>query len=42
MWEKYEPRGYAGNVEVQWKKKDGTTIWVQVNAHVVKREGVTS
>ncbi len=42
MWEKYEPRGYVGNIEVQWKKKDGTTIWVQVNAHVVKREAGTS
>jgi diguanylate cyclase (GGDEF)-like protein/PAS domain S-box-containing protein len=23
---------------VQWKKKDGTAIWVQINAHVVTRE----
>ncbi|HSP15119.1 MAG TPA: EAL domain-containing protein [Thermoanaerobaculia bacterium] len=41
-WDLYEPRGSIGNLEVQWKKKDGTTIWVQVNAHVVKREGDSS
>ncbi|HEY3055473.1 MAG TPA: EAL domain-containing protein [Thermoanaerobaculia bacterium] len=38
VWDEYETRGYAGNLEVQWKKKDGTAIWVQINAHVVTRE----
>src|SRR6185503_4416460 len=23
------------NVETRWRKKDGATIWVQINAHVV-------
>ncbi len=35
LYEVYEPRGSMANVEAQWKKKDGTVIWVQVNAHVV-------
>lgn len=38
VWDEYEPRAYASNLEVQWKKKDGTAIWVQINAHLVKRE----
>jgi diguanylate cyclase (GGDEF)-like protein/PAS domain S-box-containing protein len=41
-WDIYEPRGAIGNLEVQWRKNDGTAIWVQVNAHVIKRpDGVT-
>ena len=30
------PFGYAHNVELQWRKKDGSLIWVQVNAHGVR------
>ncbi|HSP35941.1 MAG TPA: PAS domain S-box protein, partial [Thermoanaerobaculia bacterium] len=37
-WEIYEPRGSAGNLEVRWKKKDGTLVWVNISAHVVMRE----
>jgi diguanylate cyclase (GGDEF)-like protein/PAS domain S-box-containing protein len=30
-----EPNGYANNVEVQWKRRDGSLMWVQLNAHGV-------
>ncbi len=33
---RFEPYAYANNVELQWKRKDGTTIWVQLNAHGVR------
>ena len=36
LFRKFEPRGYAHEVEVRWKRKDGTTIWVQVSAHAIK------
>ncbi|MDQ3281311.1 MAG: PAS domain S-box protein [Acidobacteriota bacterium] len=32
---RFEPQAYANNVEVQWKRKDGTPLWVQLNAHAV-------
>ena len=32
----FEPYAYANNVELQWKRKDGTAIWVQLNAHGVR------
>ncbi len=32
----FEPFGYANNVELQWKRKDGTPIWVQLNAHAIR------
>ncbi|HKO02402.1 MAG TPA: PAS domain S-box protein, partial [Thermoanaerobaculia bacterium] len=32
----YEPRGYASDYELVWKKKDGSPIWVQLNAHAIK------
>ncbi|HLG15285.1 MAG TPA: PAS domain S-box protein [Blastocatellia bacterium] len=39
---KYEPIGSAGDLELQWKRKDGTQIWVNLNAHAVKNgEGKT-
>jgi diguanylate cyclase (GGDEF)-like protein/PAS domain S-box-containing protein len=34
--EQFEPRGYASDYELLWKKKDGSPIWVQLNAHAVK------
>jgi diguanylate cyclase (GGDEF)-like protein/PAS domain S-box-containing protein len=34
--EEFEPLGYASDYEMLWKKKDGTPIWVQLNAHAVK------
>jgi diguanylate cyclase (GGDEF)-like protein/PAS domain S-box-containing protein len=30
---RFEPFAYANNVELQWKRKDGSVIWVQLNAH---------
>ena len=33
---RFEPFGYANNVELQWKRKDGTPIWVQLNAHAIR------
>ncbi len=32
----YEPTGFAADLELQWKKKDGTPIWISLNAHAVK------
>jgi len=32
----YEPFGYANNVELQWRCKDGSRIWVQLNAHAIR------
>ena len=36
MIRRFEPFGYANNVEVRWKRKDGTPIHVQINAHAVR------
>ncbi|MBU2446168.1 MAG: PAS domain S-box protein [Bacteroidetes bacterium] len=33
---KFEPFGSAALLEVQWKKKSGEPIWIQMNAHAVK------
>ncbi|MBV8518116.1 MAG: PAS domain S-box protein [Acidobacteria bacterium] len=33
---RFEPFGYANNVELRWKRKDGTPIWVQLNAHSIR------
>jgi PAS domain S-box-containing protein len=33
----YENKGKAIDLEVQWKRRDGSTFWVQLNWHVVKR-----
>lgn len=33
---RFEPYAYANNVELQWKRKDGSAIWVQLNAHGVR------
>jgi diguanylate cyclase (GGDEF)-like protein/PAS domain S-box-containing protein len=32
---RFEPMGYANNVELQWRRKDGSPIWVQINAHAI-------
>ncbi len=34
--QEFEPKGSVSDREVQWKKKDGTIIWVQLNAFAVK------
>ena len=33
---RFEPFGYANNVELQWRRRDGTKIWVQLNAHAIR------
>jgi diguanylate cyclase (GGDEF)-like protein/PAS domain S-box-containing protein len=33
---RFEPFGYANHVELQWKRKDGSAIWVQLNAHAIR------
>lgn len=38
----HEPKGYANNVEVQWKRKDGTPIWISLTSHAIKnKDGIT-
>jgi len=32
----FEPRGYASDCELRWRRKDGTPMWVQLNAHAIK------
>ncbi|MBV9497603.1 MAG: PAS domain S-box protein, partial [Acidobacteria bacterium] len=34
----YEPSGVARNFELQWKRKDGARIWVQLSAHAIRSE----
>lgn len=34
----YEPRGFLANAEALWRRKDGTAVWVQINAHIVKSQ----
>jgi diguanylate cyclase (GGDEF)-like protein/PAS domain S-box-containing protein len=41
LFGKYEPYGIANDVEVQWKRKDGIAIWVQINAHAVRSSAGT-
>jgi len=31
----FEPYGYANNLELRWQRKDGSPIWVQLNAHAI-------
>ena len=32
----YDPRGYASELELKWKKKDGKPIWIELTAHSVR------
>jgi PAS domain S-box-containing protein len=32
----HEVRGYPVDLELQWKTKDGSSIWVQLTAHAIK------
>jgi diguanylate cyclase (GGDEF)-like protein/PAS domain S-box-containing protein len=32
----FEPFAYANNVELQWKRKDGSPIWVKLNVHGIR------
>jgi diguanylate cyclase (GGDEF)-like protein/PAS domain S-box-containing protein len=36
MIRRFEPFGYAHNLELRWKKKDGTPLNVQINAHGIR------
>ncbi len=38
---RYQNIGNTGNLELRWKKKDGSLIWVDLNAHPVKDESGT-
>lgn len=33
---KYEPVGSAADIEIKWKKKDGTPIWIQLTSTAIK------
>jgi len=33
---RFEPFGYANHVELQWRRKDGSPMWVQLNAHAIR------
>lgn len=37
----FENRGYASDLELRWKRKDGSSIWVQLTAHAIKEAGLT-
>ena len=34
-----QPRGFASELELLWKRKDGSPIWVQLNAHSIESAG---
>ncbi len=34
--DRHAPAGSSGELEIVWKRKDGTPIWVQLNAHAIK------
>jgi diguanylate cyclase (GGDEF)-like protein/PAS domain S-box-containing protein len=33
---RFEPFAYATNVELRWKRKDGSPIWVKLNVHGIR------
>ncbi len=33
---RFEPFAYATNVELQWKRRDGSPIWVKLNVHGIR------
>lgn len=33
---RFEEYGHADHVELQWKRKNGSVIWVQINAHGIR------
>ena len=39
MIRRFQPFGYANHVELLWKRKDGSPIWVQINAHAIRANG---
>ncbi len=34
----YLQSGFAGDYELEWRKKDGSTIWVQLSAHAIQSQ----
>ncbi len=34
-----ESKGYGSNIELIWKKKDGSPVWIDLTAHAIKGEG---
>jgi diguanylate cyclase (GGDEF)-like protein/PAS domain S-box-containing protein len=36
LLQRFEPYAYANSVELQWRRRDGTPIWVQVSAHGIR------
>ncbi|MEW5798331.1 MAG: PAS domain S-box protein [Bacteroidota bacterium] len=32
----YEPKGTGTEIEIRWKKKNGTPIWIQLTSHAIK------
>jgi two-component system cell cycle sensor histidine kinase/response regulator CckA len=38
--EKYDrlDAGFASNIEIRWKKKDGSPVWISLTAHAVKND----
>jgi PAS domain S-box-containing protein len=39
---RYEPEGKATRQEVRWKRKDGTTIWIELDARTVRNPDGTT
>jgi diguanylate cyclase (GGDEF)-like protein/PAS domain S-box-containing protein len=33
---RFEPYAYANSVELRWRRKDGSPLWVQLNAHGIR------
>ncbi len=33
---KYELRGFIADLEIRWKKKDGSLVWIQLNSRAIK------
>ena len=40
--ERFEPQGTAQRLEVCWKRKDGTPIWVELDARAIRSEDGTT
>ena len=36
MIRRFEPFGYANNIELRWRRKDGSPVNVQINAHGIR------
>ena len=36
LLKKFEPLGYNADVELLWRKRDGTPVWVQLSCHAIE------